>query len=212
MTKQSLRTSLRHRVLQLGLLAAIASSLMACSTATIINATIDLASFVPQPARAATVPLPALPTPQSLTPLNDGDGNQNNGFLIETPISGIDIIEGFNTSVSLAVGSSNATSLKAELFIAPVSAVDAYLPQYSVASSSDKTIAAGGKETVKLDFDLQPSNSNQALNGALVEIKKGQFRLGLKLSLSAPTGGNFSFSLDKAVAGVTGYPAKIIAR
>jgi hypothetical protein len=210
MTQDSIQHAPRQQVLKLGLLSIIASSLIGCSTATLINATIDLASFVPPIARAQTIPvLPALATTQAFKPLDDNkDGFPDNGFLIETPISGIDIIEGFNTAVSLGASSSNATSLKAELFIAPVSATDVYLAQYSVSNTGDKAIAAGASQALKLDFDLQPGNNS----AALVEIKKGKFRLGLKLGLTAPTGGSFSYSLDKALAGVTGYPAKIFLR
>jgi hypothetical protein len=166
-----------------------------------------MASFVPPIARTQTLPLPAL-TLQAFKPLDDKDGNTNNGFLIETPISSINIIEGFNAEITLALGSSSQSSVKLELFIAPASETDVYQTKYVVASD-DKSIAPGGSESVTLKFDLQP---NSAASDALTIIKSGKFRLGLNLGAQAQTLGTFTFTLNKAIAGVSGYPAKILAK
>ena len=203
-------TALNKAGPKFGLIVVVISSLLglglsACSTATLIGATIDMASFVPANARSKTVPLPALSTVSS-KPLDDKDGNPNNGFLITTPISGINIIEGFNAEIVLNLGSSAQTDVKLELFIAPETAQDIYQANYLV-SSVDKTITAGGSEVVSLKFDLQP---NSATSAALSSIKTGKFRLGLSLGLQTITGGNFSYTLNKAAAGVSGYPAKLI--
>jgi hypothetical protein len=184
----------------------IALVLNACSTATLLSASIDMASFVPPVARSQTVPIPALGL--SLKPLDDNDGNPNNGFLILTPISSIDIIEGFNADIALALGSSAETTVKLQLFIAPDSATDVYQAQYAVASD-DKTITAGGQQDVSLKFDLQANNN---LATALASVKSGKFRFGLSLGLQAASGGSFSFTLNKAVAGISGYPAKLITK
>jgi hypothetical protein len=193
--------------LKLGLMIGLISSLNACSTATLIGASVDMASFVPVPARSQTLLIPAIGT-LSLKPLDDKDGNPTNGFLIETPISSIDIIEGFNAEIGLGLGSSNPSAVKMELFIAPTSETDVYQAKYVVASD-EKSITAGGNETVTLKFDLQP---NSAASDALTIIKSGKFRLGLNLGVQALTGGSFTFTLNKAVAGISGYPAKIIAK
>jgi hypothetical protein len=179
--------------------------LTACSTATLIGATIDMASFIPAIARSQTVPLPAVST-VSLKPLDDKDGNANNGFLISTPISGINIIEGFNAEIALNLGSSTQTGVKLELFIAPEQTSDVYQAAYLV-TSADQTIPAGGSENVTLKFDLQP---NSAASAALSAIKSGKFRLGLNLGLQTSTLGSFTYTLNKAAAGVSGYPAKLI--
>jgi hypothetical protein len=198
-----------------GLATALVSSalgvgLTACSTATLIGATIDMASFVPPIARSQTVPLPAISS-ISLKPLDDKDGNPNNGFLISTPISGINIIEGFNAEVSLKLGSSSQTAVKLELFIAPETVSDIYQASYLV-TSDDRTITAGGSENVTLKFDLQPNSASNssATAGALSAIKSGKFRLGLNLGLQTTTLGSFTYTLNKAAAGVSGYPAKLI--
>jgi hypothetical protein len=196
---------LTSSLLALGLPALVLPALVltACSTATLIGASIDMASFVPSIARAQTVPLPAIGT-VALKPLDDRDGNPNNGFLIETPISSIDIIEAFNAEVDLRLGSSSPSGVKLELFIAPNTETDIYKTGYLVASD-DKTIAAGGSETVVLKFNLQPGS-------ALDLVKSGKFRLGLSLSIQTSSLGSFTYSLNKAVAGVKGYPAKLITR
>ena len=204
------KTARNHSGSKFGLVVVIISSLLglglsACSTATLIGATIDMASFVPANARSQTVPLPALSTISS-KPLDDKDGNPNNGFLISTPISGINIIEGFNAEIVLNLGSSSQTDVKLELFIAPETVQDIYQANYLV-TSADKTITAGGSEIVSLKFDLQP---NSAASAALSAIKSGKFRLGLSLGLQTGTAGSFSYTLNKATAGVSGYPAKLI--
>ena len=183
------------------------ASLSACSTATLLGATIDMASFVPATARTVTVPIPALGT-LNVKPLDDKDGNPNNGFLIETAISSIDIIENFNADVALTLGSSVETGVKLQLFIAPDSATDVYQAQYEV-STDDKTIAAGGQQDVTLKFDLRATNS---LASAFALIKSGKFRLGVSLGLQATSGGSFTFTLSKAVAGISGYPAKLVTK
>jgi hypothetical protein len=191
-----------------GLASAIVSSLLgltACSTATMIGATIDMASFVPAIARSQTVPLPAV-SALSLKPLDDKDGNPNNGFLITAPISGINIIEGFNAEINLKLGSSSQTGVKLELFIAPETVSDIYQASYLV-TSDEKTITAGGSENVTVKFDLQP---NSAASTALSVIKSGKFRIGLNLGLQTTTLGSFTYTLNKAVAGVSGFPAKLI--
>jgi hypothetical protein len=198
--------------LMVGFTVAIASSLTTlvltgCSTATLIGASVDMASFVPAIARTKTLPLPAL-TLQPFKPLDDKDGNPNNGFLIETPISSISIIEGFNAEIELALSTTSQSSVKLELFIAPASEVNIYQAKY-VVTSDDKTIAANGSETVSLKFDLQP---NSAASDASAIIKAGKFRLGLNLGVQAQTLGTFTFTLNKAIAGVSGYPAKIITK
>jgi hypothetical protein len=198
---------LKSEWLKFGLTLAIASSLNACSTATLLGASIDMASFVPSSARTKTLPLPALSL-QAFKPLDDKDGNPNNGFLIETPISSIDIIEGFNAEIELALSSTSQSGVKIELFIAPPSETDLYQAKYVIASD-DKTITAGGSENVSLKFDLQP---NSAASTALTTIKSGKFRLGLNLGVQAQALGSFTFTLNKAIAGVSGYPAKIIAK
>jgi hypothetical protein len=198
-------TTITSSLVALGL---IALGLTGCSTATLISANIDLASFVPVNIRSFSVPLLPVLTSQSFKPLDDNDGNPNNGFLIETPISSIDIIEAFNADLALVLSSGNATAVKAELFVAPVGAVDVYQSQYSVALD-EKSIAAGGQETLRLRFALQ---KNSPTSVTLTEIKKGKFRLGLSLGLQAPTGGSFSYNLSSANAGVSGYPAKIVAK
>ena len=208
---------LKNPAWKLGLASAIVSSVMGlsgCSTATLIGATIDMASFVPAVARSQTVPLPAAST-IVLKPLDDKDGNPNNGFLITTPISGINIIEGFDAEINLKLGSSTQTGVKLELFIAPETVADIYQANYLV-TSDDKTISAGGSENVILKFDLQanfPANSstNTPANAqALLAIKSGKFRLGFNLGLQTSTLGSFNYTLNKAVAGVSGYPAKLI--
>ena len=198
---------LKFGSLKVGLMLAVASSLNACSTATLIAANVDMASFVPAVARSKTVPLPALSL-QSFKPLDDKDGNPNNGFLIQTPISSISIIEGFNAEIALALGSTSQSSVKLELFVAPASETDVYQDKY-VVTSDDKTIAADGSENVSLKFDLQPNN---AAGEALAIIKSGKFRVGLNLGVQAQTPGSFTFTLNKAIAGVSGYPVKIIAK
>jgi hypothetical protein len=206
------RFALNQRWLKVGLMLAIASSLTTltltgCSTATLLGASVDMASFVPPVARTKTLPLPALSL-QAFKPLDDKDGNPNNGFLIETPISSINIIEGFNAEIALALSSSSQSSVKLELFIAPASETDVYQVKYVVASD-DKTIAAGGSENISLKFDLQP---NSAASDALAIIKSGKFRVGLNLGVQAQTFGSFTFTLNKAIAGVSGYPAKLITK
>jgi hypothetical protein len=201
-----------QRWLRVGLMLAIASSLTTlaltgCSTATLLGASVDMASFVPTVARTKTLPLPAL-TLQSFKPLDDKDGNPNNGFLIETPISSINIIEGFNAEIALALSTTSQSSVKLELFIAPASETDVYQAKY-VVSSDDKTIAAGGSENVSLKFDLQ---LNAASSDTLTTINSGKFRVGLNLGVQAQTFGSFTFTLNKAIAGVSGYPAKIIIK
>jgi hypothetical protein len=204
--------ALKSGWLKFGLMLAIASSLTtltltACSTATLLGASVDMASFVPPIARTKTLPLPAV-TLQAFKPLDDKDGNPNNGFLMETPISSISIIEGFNADIELALSTTSQSSVKLELFIAPASEVNVYQAKY-VVTSDDKTIAANGSETVSLKFDLQP---NSAANDALTTIKSGKFRVGLNLGVQAQALGSFTFTLNKAIAGVSGYPAKIIAK
>lgn len=203
---------LNHQWLKVGLMLAIASSLTTlaltgCSTATLIGVSVDMASFVPAGARTKTLPLPALSL-QSFKPLEDKDGNPNNGFLIETPISSINIIEGFNAEIELALGSTSQSSVKLELFIAPASEINVYQAKY-VVTSDDKSIAAGGTENVSLKFDLQP---NSTASETLAVIKAGKFRIGLNLGVQAQTFGSFTFTLNKAIAGVSGYPAKIITK
>ena len=198
--------------LKVGLMLTITSSLTTlaltgCSTATLLGASVDMASFVPAVARTKTLPLPALSL-QSFKPLDDKDGNPNNGFLIETPISSINIIEGFNAEIALALSSSSQSSVKLELFVAPASETDVYQLKYVVASD-DKTIAADGSENVSLKFDLQ---LNGASSDALAIIKSGKFRVGLNLGVQAQTLGSFTFTLNKALAGVSGYPAKLITK
>lgn len=206
LARPTLKNGQQFGWLKVGLMLAIAC-LNACSTATLLSASVDMASFIPTVARTKTLPLPALSL-QSFKPLDDKDGNPSNGFLIETPISNINIIEGFNTEVALALSSTSQLSIKLELFIAPASETDVYQAKYLVASD-DKTIAAGGSETVSLKFDLQPSN---ATGEAPATIKSGKFRLGLNLSVQAQTLGSITFTLNKATAGVSGYPAKIISK
>jgi hypothetical protein len=206
------RPTLNHRWLKVGLMLAIASSLTTlaltgCSTATLLGASVDMASFVPAVARTKTLPLPALNL-QSFKPLDDKDGNPNNGFLIETPISSINIIEGFNAEIALALSSSSQSSVKLELFVAPASETDVYQLKY-VVSSDDKTIAANGSENVSLKFDLQ---LNGASSDTLATVKSGKFRVGLNLGVQAQTLGSFTFTLNKAIAGVSGYPAKLITK
>jgi hypothetical protein len=198
---------LKHSASKLGLTIVVVSSLTACSTATLIGATIDMASFVPAVQRTQTVPLLAVGT-VALKPLDDKDGNPNNGFLITTPISGINIIEGFNADIALNLGSSTQTGVKLELFVAPEAAIDVFKPIYLVASD-DKTIAAGGQENVTLKVDLQ---ANSAASESLTAIKSGKFRLGINLGLQTSSVGSFTFTLNKAAAGVSGYPAKLISR
>jgi hypothetical protein len=204
--------TLNHRWLKAGLMLAITSSLTTlaltgCSTATLLGASVDMASFVPVVARTKTLPLPALNL-QAFKPLDDKDGNPNNGFLIETPISSINIIEGFNAEIALALSSSSQSSVKLELFIAPASETNVYQANYVVASD-DKNIAAGGTENVSLKFDLQ---LNGASNDTLATVKSGKFRVGLNLGVQAQTLGTFTFTLNKALAGVSGYPAKLITK
>ena len=196
--------------LKFGLMLAVASSLTTlaltgCSTATLLGASVDMASFVPAVARTKTLPVPPIIL-QSFKPLDDKDGNPNNGFLIETPISSISIIEGFNAEIALALGSTSQSSVKLELFIAPASEPDVYQAKY-VVTSDDKTIAAGGSETVSLKFDLQPNSTSSE---TLTIIKSGKFRIGVNLGVQSQTSGSFTFTLNKAVAGVSGYPVKII--
>jgi hypothetical protein len=203
---------LKHLATKLGLTIIVVSGLLsigltACSTATLIGATIDMASFVPTVQRTQTVPLLAVGS-VALKPLDDKDGNPNNGFLITTPISGINIIEGFNAEIALNLGSSSQTGVKLELFVAPETATDIFKPIYLVASD-DKTIAAGGSEIVTLKVDLQP---NSAASESLTAIKSGKFRLGINLGLQTSSVGSFTFTLNKAAAGVSGYPAKLISR
>jgi hypothetical protein len=181
--------------------------LNACSTATLLGATIDMASFVPASARSVTVPIPALGT-LALKPLDDKDGNPNNGFLIETAISSIDIIENFSADIVLALGSSAEIGVKLQLFIAPNTATDVYQAQYEV-STDTQTIPAGGQQDVRLKFDLQANNS---LANAYAQIKTGKFRLGVSLVLQSTSAGSFTFTLSKAVAGISGYPVKLIAK
>ena len=183
------------------------ASLNACSTATLLGATIDMASFVPVTARTATVPIPALGT-LNVRPLDDKDGNPNNGFLIQTAISSIDIIENFNADVALTLGSSVETGVKLQLFIAPDSATDVYQAIYEV-STDEKTIAAGGQQDVTVKFDLKATNN---LADAFARIKSGKFRLGVSLGLQTTSGGSFTFTLSKAVAGISGYPAKLVTK
>jgi hypothetical protein len=206
------RFALNQRWLKVGLMLAIASSLTTlaltgCSTATLLGASVDMASFVPAVARTKTLPLPALSL-QVFKPLDDKDGNPTNGFLIETPISSINIIEGFNAEIALALSSSSQSSVKLELFIAPASETDVYQLKY-VVSSDDKTITAGGSENVSLKFDLQ---LNGASSETLATVKSGKFRIGLNLGVQAQTFGSFTFTLNKAIAGVSGYPAKLITK
>jgi hypothetical protein len=206
------RFTQKYGWLKVGLMLAITSSLTTlaltgCSTATLLGASVDMASFVPTVARTKTLPLPALSL-QSFKPLDDRDGNPNNGFLLETPISSINIIEGFNAEIALALGSSSQSSVKLELFIAPASETDVYQLKYVVASD-DKTIAAGGSENVSLKFDLQ---LNGASSDTLATVKSGKFRVGLNLGVQAQTFGSFTFTLNKAIAGVSGYPAKLITK
>jgi hypothetical protein len=201
------RFALNQRWLKVGLMLAIASSVNACSTATLLGASVDMASFVPAVARTKTLPLPALNL-QSFKPLDDKDGNPNNGFLIETPISSINIIEGFNAEIALALSSSSQSSVKLELFIAPASETDVYQLKY-VVSSDDKTITAGSSENVSLKFDLQ---LNGASSDTLATVKSGKFRVGLNLGVQAQTLGSFTFTLNKAIAGVSGYPTKLITK
>jgi hypothetical protein len=212
LTTTPARRTLNQQWLKVGLMFAITSSLTTlaltgCSTATLLGASVDMASFIPAVARTKTLPLPAL-TLQAFKPLDDKDGNPNNGFLIETPISSINIIEGFNTEIGLALSTTSQSSVKLEVFIAPASETDVYQAKY-VVTSDDKTIAAGGSETVSLKFDLQP---NSAASDASTIIKSGKFRVGLNLGVQAQTFGSFTFTLNKALAGVSGYPAKLITR
>jgi hypothetical protein len=181
-------------------------SLSACSTATLIGANIDMASFVPATARSQTVPLPAVGN-LSVRPLDDKDGNPNNGFLISSPIANIDIIEAFSAEIDLKLGSSSQSGVKLEMFIAPDTATDVYLAQYAVASD-EKIIAAGGRENLIIKFDLQANGDSSAL----AAIKSGKFRLGLNVGVQTSAIGSFSYVLNKANAGVKGYPAKLIAR
>ena len=204
------RPALNQRWFKFGLMVAVTSSLTTlaltgCSTATLLGASVDMASFVPPIARTKTLPLPAL-TLQAFKPLDDKDGNPTNGFLIETPISSISIIEGFNAEIELALSTTSQSSVKLELFIAPASEPDVYQAKY-VVTSDDKTIAAGGSETVSLKFDLQPNSTSSE---TLTIIKSGKFRIGVNLGVQSQTSGSFTFTLNKAVAGVSGYPVKII--
>jgi hypothetical protein len=206
------RPTLKYGWLKFGLMVAIASSLTTlaltgCSTATLLGASVDMVSFVPAAARTKTLLLPALSL-QAFKPLDDKDGNPNNGFLIETPISSINIIEGFNAEIALALSSTSQSSVKLEFFIAPASETNVYQTKY-VVTADDKTIAAGGSENFSLKFDLQ---TNSQSSDALAIIKSGKFRLGLNLGVQAQTPGSFTFTLNKASAGVSGYPAKIITK
>ena len=206
------RSTQKHGWLKVGLMLISTSSLTAlalngCSTATLLGASVDMVSFVPAVARTKTLPLPALSL-QAFKPLDDKDGNPTNGFLIETPISSISIIEGFDAEIVLALSSTSQSSVKLELFVAPASETDVYQTKYVVAAD-DKTITAGGNENVSLKFDLQP---NGAASEALTTIKSGKFRLGVNLGVQAQTLGTFTFTLNKASAGVSGYPAKLITK
>jgi hypothetical protein len=108
----------------------------------------------------------------------------------------------------LALSSSSQSSVKLELFIAPASETDVYQLKYVVASD-DKTIVAGGSENVSLKFDLQLSSAS---SDTLATVKSGKFRVGLNLGVQAQTLGSFTFTLNKAIAGVSGYPAKLITK
>jgi hypothetical protein len=207
MTRTSLPRSNFRIASRFALTVALASALLGCSSATLIGATIDLASFVPAANRTQTLPIVAL-TPLMVRPIEDNDAVPTNGFLVETPLAKIDVIEGLNAQFDLALTSSTQTEVKVGVFIAPITEPNVYQPKFAV-TSVDSSLAAGESGKVSLKLDLE---SGSPFSSALAEVRKGKFRIGLELNLSAGSVGSVTITLDRAKLGVAGYPAKLLTR
>lgn len=173
----------------------IVLALVGCSSRTRYTVNTDLVGFIPANTRSNSFPA------GSATLIVPGEAGQ------QIPIPQLDIIEGGRIKAKVSVSNTGATPLTGSFEIRLGTREDSNINDNSggdfAVGTTQVNIAAGASSAVEVNLPLtQTENQN-----ALALIKKGSFRIALKLNATSSGG---TYSIQQAQVSVTGRPFAVI--
>lgn len=196
---------LSHPARTLGALAASAlllASLSACSRHTALTVQADLVAFMSASDTQATVSYSsgnvAIDLPPN--PASPAAGASVDLTGLGVPSGAISAIDALTLDFAAEVRpDSTLSKVTASLYVAGSSETDVFQSNYLVGTVTAPTLQAGRSTAVTGSFSLDAQHQPAALQ----RVQSGSFRVGVRLSGSASTGGSVDVTLEHMVVSVS---------